>query len=106
MDTLSRYDIADVVSHMSSKTVTSGVESQEGDSFGALLTKATNGIPGLNTEGKVAESGTNSPDLVSALKQTHEKSGESVKGPEEKHRSDLAAPVSYTHLTLPTICSV
>jgi flagellar hook-length control protein FliK len=95
MDTLSRYDIADVVSHMSSKTVTSGVESQEGDSFGALLTKATNGIPGLNTEGKVAESGTNSPDLVSALKQTHEKSGESVKGLEEKHHSDLAALGSF-----------
>jgi hypothetical protein len=95
MDILSRYDIADVVSHMSSKTVTSGVESQEGDSFGALLTKATNGIPGLNTEGKVAESGTNSPDHVSALKQTHEKSGESVKGLEEKHHSDLAALSSF-----------
>ena len=95
MDTLSRYDIADVVSHMSSKTATSGVESQEGDSFGALLTKATNGIPGLNTEGKVAESGTNSPDLFSALKQTHEKSGESVKGLEEKHHSDLAALGSF-----------
>jgi hypothetical protein len=44
MDTLSRYDIADVISHISGKTVTSGVESREGDSFGALLTKATNGI--------------------------------------------------------------
>ena len=95
MDTLSRYDIADVVSHMSSKTATSGVESEEGDSFGALLTKATNGIPGLNTEGKVAESGTNSPDFVSALKQTHEKSGESVNSLDEKHHSDLAALGSF-----------
>jgi hypothetical protein len=95
MDTLSRYDIADVISHISSKTVTSGVESQEGDSFGALLTKATNGILAPNTEGKVAESGTNSPDLVSALKQTHEKSGESVKSLEEKHQSDLAALGSF-----------
>ena len=95
MDTLSRYDIADVISHISSKTVTSGVESQEGDSFGALLTKATNGIPGPNTEGKVAESGTNSPDFVSALKQTHEKSGESVKSLEEKHHSDLVALGSF-----------
>jgi hypothetical protein len=95
MDTLSRYDIADVISHISSKTVTSGVESQDGDSFGALLTKATNGIPGPNTEGKVAESGTNSPDLVSALKQTHEKSGESVKSLEEKHQLDLTALGSF-----------
>ena len=95
MDTLSRYDIADVISHISSKTVTSGVESQEGDSFGALLTKATNGIPGSNTEGKVAESGTNSPDFVSAVQQTHEKSGESVKSLEEKHPSDLVALGSF-----------
>ena len=95
MDTLSRYDIADVISHIAGKTVTSGVESQEGDSFGALLTKATNGIPDPNTEKKVAESGENSPDLVSALKQTHEKSGESVESLEEKHRSDLAVLSSF-----------
>jgi hypothetical protein len=95
MDTLSRYDIADVISHISSKTVSSGVESQEGDSFGALLTKAANGIPGPKTEGKVAESGTNSPDFVSALKQTHEKSGESVNSLDEKHHSDLAALGSF-----------
>ena len=95
MDTLSRYDIADVISHISGKTVTSSVESQKGDSFGALLTKATNGIPGSNTEGKVAESGTNSPDLVSALKLTHEKSAESVESLEEKHDLDLAALGSF-----------
>ena len=95
MDTLSRYDIADVISHIAGKTVTSGVRSQEGDSFEALLTKATNGIPDLNTEKKVAESGKNSPDLVSALKETHEKSSESVKSLEEKHHSDLAALGSF-----------
>ena len=95
MDTVSRYDIADVISHISSKTVTSGVESQESDSFGALLTKAANGIPGPNTEEKVAESGTNLPDLASALRQTHEKSGESVKSLEENHHSDPALLGSF-----------
>ena len=95
MDTLSRYDIADVISHISSKTVTSGVESQQGDSFGELLSKAANGNPASNTEGKVAESGTNSPDAASALKQAHEMIGDSIKSPEEKHHSDLASLGSF-----------
>ena len=95
MDTLSRYDIADVISHISSKTVTSSAESHEDDTFGALLSKTANGIPGQNTEGKAAESGINSPDLVSALKQTHEKSGESVNGLEGENQSDLAALDSF-----------
>ena len=95
MDTLSRYDIADVISHISSKTVTSGVESQKGDSFGTLLSKAANGNPVSNTEGKVAESGTNSPDAASALKQAHEMIGDSIKSPEEKHHSDLASLGSF-----------
>ena len=89
MHTLSRYDIADVVSHISSKTGTSGAENKEGASFDVLLTKAVNSIPDPNTEGKVAESGKNPPDFVSALKQTLQKSGGSVKSLEDKHHSDL-----------------
>ena len=93
MNTLSRYDIADVVSHISSKTEVSDTETKGGASFGALLTKAIDGAPDSKVEGKVegkvAESGKNPPDSFSALQSTGQKNGDAVESLESKFHSDL-----------------
>ncbi|HAG72241.1 MAG TPA: hypothetical protein DCL66_08570, partial [Gammaproteobacteria bacterium] len=78
MDSLSKYDIADVISHISSKADTPSVENKGGALFGELLSKAVKGSPDLKTEVKAAESGESSPDFASALKKIHLGSDDSL----------------------------
>jgi hypothetical protein len=61
MNTLSKYDIADVVSHITGNTRTPDAEAAERSPFAALFAKAVESIPDSKAEGKVAEGGKNLP---------------------------------------------
>ena len=62
MNTLSKYDIADIVSHISGKAQSADAQSPEGHSFADLLREAVKNIPDSNVEGKAAESGKTRPE--------------------------------------------
>ena len=67
MNTLSKYDIADVVSHITGNTGAADIQATDTEAadrspFGALLAKAIENIPDSKAEGKVAEGGKNLPD--------------------------------------------
>ncbi|MDG2140570.1 MAG: flagellar hook-length control protein FliK [Gammaproteobacteria bacterium] len=66
MNTLSKYDIADVVSHIAGNTGAPAAEVAESSPFAALLAKAVENIPDAKAEGKVAEGGKNLPDYPAA----------------------------------------
>ena len=66
MNTLSKYDIADVVSHIAGNTGTPDAEVGDKSPFAALLAKAVENIPDAKAEGKVAEGGKNLPDYPAA----------------------------------------
>ena len=89
MDSLSKYDIADVISHISRKGDTPGAENKGGALFEELLSKAVKGSPDLKSEAKVAESGEGSPDFASALKKIHQESDDSVDSVAIEYQSNL-----------------
>jgi hypothetical protein len=62
MNTLSKYDIADVVAHITGNTGAADTEAADRSPFGALFAKAVENIPDSKAEGKVAEGGKNLPD--------------------------------------------
>ena len=62
MNTLSKYDIADIVSHISGKTQPADARSSDGETFADLLREAVKNIPQSNAEGKAAESGKSLPE--------------------------------------------
>ena len=67
MNTLSKYDIADVVSHITGNTGATDTQATDTEAadrspFGALLAKAIENIPDSKAEGKVTEGGKNLPD--------------------------------------------
>jgi hypothetical protein len=94
MDSLSKYDIADVISHISRKGDTSGAENKGGALFEELLSKAVKDSPDLKTEVKVAESGESSPDFASALQKIHQNSNESVDSLASEFQSDVDIALS------------
>ena len=61
MNTLSKYDIADIVSHISGKTQPADAQSSEGHSFADLLKEAIKSIPESDVEANVAEGGKTLP---------------------------------------------
>ena len=61
MNTLSKYDIADIVSHISGEMQPADAQSSEGNSFADLLKEAIKSIPESNVEVNVAESGKTVP---------------------------------------------
>ena len=63
MNTLSKYDIADIVSNISGNTQAVDMQPSEGKSFADLLREAVKNIPQSNAEGKAAESGKTQPEL-------------------------------------------
>ena len=69
MNTVSKYDIADVVSHISGSTGSPETEASESSSFASLFAKAVESIPASKPVGKVAESGKNPPDSATTDKQ-------------------------------------
>ena len=62
MNTLSKYDIADIVSHISGKTQPADARSSDGETFADLLREAVKNIPQSNAEVKAAESGKSVPE--------------------------------------------
>ena len=94
MDSLSKYDIADVISHISRKGDTSGAENKGGALFEELLSKAVKDSPDLKTEVKVAESGESSPDFASALQKIHQNSNESVDSLASEFQSNVDVALS------------
>jgi|GEM_PF-1256194 len=69
MNTVSKYDIADVVSHISGSTGSPEPEASESSSFASLFAKAVESTPASKPVGKVAESGKNPPDSATSDKQ-------------------------------------
>ena len=61
MNTLPKYDIADIVSQISGKMQPADAPSPEGHSFADLLKEAIKSIPESNAEANVAESGRSMP---------------------------------------------
>ena len=61
MNTLPKYDIADIVSQISGKMQPADAPSPEGHSFADLLKEAIKSIPESNAEANVAESGISMP---------------------------------------------
>ena len=61
MNTLPKYDIADIVSHISGEMQPADAQSSEGHSFADLLKEAIKNIPESNAEANVAESGKSLP---------------------------------------------
>ncbi len=61
MNTLPKYDIADIVSQISGKMQPTDASSPEGHSFADLLKEAIKSIPESNAEANVAESGRSVP---------------------------------------------
>ena len=61
MNTIPKYDIADIVSQISGKMQPSDAPSPEGHSFADLLKEAIKSIPESNAEANVAESGRSMP---------------------------------------------
>ena len=66
MNTLSKYDIADIVSHISGSTQPAAEQPSDEASFADLLRKAVENIPSSNAAEKVAESGKSVPGLNNA----------------------------------------
>ncbi|MFL2874855.1 MAG: flagellar hook-length control protein FliK [Pseudohongiellaceae bacterium] len=66
MNTLSKYDIADIVSHISGKTQPPAEQPSSEVSFADLLREAVKNIPSSNAAGKVAESGKGVPELTAS----------------------------------------
>ena len=66
MNTLSKYDIADIVSHISGKTQPPAEQPSSEVSFADLLREAVKNIPSSNAAGKVAESGKGVPELAAS----------------------------------------
>ena len=64
MNTLSKYDIADIVSHISGKTQGAAEQSSNGSSFADLLREAVENIPSPKAAEKVAEGGKIPPELA------------------------------------------
>ena len=61
MNTLPKYDIADIVSQISGKMQSADVQSSDGHSFADLLKEAIKSIPESKAEANVAESGRSVP---------------------------------------------
>ena len=61
MNTIPKYDIADIVSQISGKMQPADAPSPEGHSFADLLKEAIKSIPESNAEANVAESGRSMP---------------------------------------------
>ena len=61
MNTLPKYDIADIVSQISGKMQSADAQSSDGHSFADLLKEAIKNIPESNAEANVAESGKSLP---------------------------------------------
>ena len=66
MNTLSKYDIADIVSHISGKTQPPAEQPSSEASFADLLREAVKNIPSSNAAEKVAESGKGVPELAAS----------------------------------------
>ena len=66
MNTLSKYDIADIVSHISGKTQPPAEQPSSEISFAGLLRETVKNIPSSNAAGKVAESGKGVPELAAS----------------------------------------
>ena len=61
MNTLPKYDIADIVSQISGKMQSADAQSSDGHSFADLLKEAIKSIPESKAEANVAESGRSVP---------------------------------------------
>ena len=61
MNTIPKYDIADIVSQISGKMQSADAQSSDGHSFADLLKEAIKSIPESNAEANVAESGRSVP---------------------------------------------
>lgn len=75
MNTLSKYDIADIVSHISGKTQPPAEQPSSDVSFADLLREAVANIPSSNAAGKVAESGKGVPELAASDVEVLKKNG-------------------------------
>ena len=75
MNTLSKYDIADIVSHISGKTQPPAEQPSSEASFADLLREAVKNIPSSNAAGKVAESGKGVPELPASDVEVLKKNG-------------------------------
>ena len=75
MNTLSKYDIADIVSHISGKTQPPAEQPSSEVSFADLLREAVKNIPSSNAAGKVAESGKGVPELAASDVEVLKKNG-------------------------------
>ena len=75
MNTLSKYDIADIVSHISGKTQPPAEQPSSEVSFADLLREAVENIPSSNAAGKVAESGKGVPELPASDVEVLKKNG-------------------------------
>ncbi|MDG2421354.1 MAG: flagellar hook-length control protein FliK [Gammaproteobacteria bacterium] len=69
MNTVSKYDIADVVSHISGNKGSPESEASESSSFASLFAKAVETTPASKPVDKVAESGKNLPDSATTDEQ-------------------------------------
>ena len=75
MNTLSKYDIADIVSHISGKTQPPAEQPSSEISFAGLLRETVKNIPSSNAAGKVAESGKGVPELPASDVEVLKKNG-------------------------------
>ena len=75
MNTLSKYDIADIVSHISGKTQPPAEQPSSEVSFADLLREAVENIPSSNAAGKAAESGKGVPELAASDVEVLKKNG-------------------------------
>jgi hypothetical protein len=87
MNTLPKYDIADIVSHISGEMQPADAQSSEGHSFADLLKEAIKNIPESNAEANVAESGKSLPQ--SPLNEKEIKSQRVAEGLSESELNNL-----------------
>ena len=91
MNTIPKYDIADIVSQISGKMQPADAPSPEGHSFADLLKEAIKSIPESNAEANVAESGRSMPQ--SPLSEKEIKSQAAVEGVNESELHTLLRQV-------------